>query len=337
MGLILALARGIVRSHEALRADPWPGWRTDLPPTLHPAPGSPAGPGRPGPHRARGGDARAGLRARGAWPMIPICPPAPRSSGRRSPRRRLREFLRQVDVVSIHAPLTAETRGLFGPATFRAMRRAALLVNAARGAIVDTDALADALGPGPSPAPPSTSCRRSRPGRREADRGLPGRRALAAGPARAHPPQRVAEPGQLPDCRRKAVETALGYLGEGGSATASTATSWPSPAEPDRAMALYTAASHRPRPWSSCSGAMALLFGMIYLIPGDPATIALGPPGHAGDDRRLPGPDGPRPAIPVQFWNFVSHVVRGDLGVDVWSERPVRRIIAEIAAPHRSS
>jgi peptide/nickel transport system permease protein len=79
--------------------------------------------------------------------------------------------------------------------------------------------------------------------------------------------------------------------------------------------------------------AMAILFGMIYLIPGDPATIALGPlatPEMVAAFRARMGLDKP---IPVQFWNFASHVFRGDLGVDVWSERPVRRIIAEVL-PH---
>jgi peptide/nickel transport system permease protein len=79
--------------------------------------------------------------------------------------------------------------------------------------------------------------------------------------------------------------------------------------------------------------AMAILFGMVYLIPGDPATIALGPlatPEMVEGFRIRMGLDRP---IPVQFWNFVRHAFGGDLGVDVWSERPVRRIIAEVL-PH---
>src|SRR5262245_62748479 len=70
--------------------------------------------------------------------------------------------------------------------------------------------------------------------------------------------------------------------------------------------------------------AMAILFGMVYLIPGDPATIALGPlatPEMVEGFRVRMGLDRP---IPVQFWNFVRHAFGGDLGVDVWSERPVR-------------
>jgi peptide/nickel transport system permease protein len=79
--------------------------------------------------------------------------------------------------------------------------------------------------------------------------------------------------------------------------------------------------------------AMTILFGMVYLIPGDPATIALGPlatPEMVAGFRDRMGLDRP---LAVQLWNFVSHAVRGDLGVDVWSERPVRRIIADVL-PH---
>jgi peptide/nickel transport system permease protein len=97
-------------------------------------------------------------------------------------------------------------------------------------------------------------------------------------------------------------------------------------------MALYTARRIGLAIAIVCC-AMAILFGMIYLIPGDPATIALGPlatPEMIAGFRAQMGLDQP---IPVQFWNFVNHVFRGNLGVDVWSERPVRRIIAEVL-PH---
>jgi glyoxylate reductase len=60
----------------------------------------------------------------------------------------LDELLGQVDVVSLHCPLTPETRHLIGPEELRAMRRDALLVNTARGPIVDEAALAAALAAG---------------------------------------------------------------------------------------------------------------------------------------------------------------------------------------------
>jgi (S)-sulfolactate dehydrogenase len=52
------------------------------------------------------------------------------------------------DVVSLHVPLTAETRGLFGERRLRRMKRDAVLVNTSRGGIVDEAALAALLREG---------------------------------------------------------------------------------------------------------------------------------------------------------------------------------------------
>ena len=52
------------------------------------------------------------------------------------------------DFVSIHAPLMPATRGLFNAETFRKMKRGALLINTARGPLVDEDALVAALDAG---------------------------------------------------------------------------------------------------------------------------------------------------------------------------------------------
>jgi D-3-phosphoglycerate dehydrogenase len=62
--------------------------------------------------------------------------------------RSLDELLPQCDYVTLHVPLTASTRHLFGEAELRAMKPTAYLVNLARGGIVDEDALIRALTEG---------------------------------------------------------------------------------------------------------------------------------------------------------------------------------------------
>jgi D-3-phosphoglycerate dehydrogenase len=62
--------------------------------------------------------------------------------------RDLEDLLREADFVSIHAPLTAETRGLMNASRLRLMRPTAVLVNTARGKVVDEPALIQALREG---------------------------------------------------------------------------------------------------------------------------------------------------------------------------------------------
>jgi glyoxylate reductase len=60
----------------------------------------------------------------------------------------LDELLERSDFVSIHAPLTEETRGLIDEGALRRMKSTAILVNTARGPIVDTGSLVRALNQG---------------------------------------------------------------------------------------------------------------------------------------------------------------------------------------------
>lgn len=56
------------------------------------------------------------------------------------------QLLRESDFVSLHVPLLPETRKMIGAAQLRLMKPSAILINAARGAIVDETALVEALG-----------------------------------------------------------------------------------------------------------------------------------------------------------------------------------------------
>jgi D-3-phosphoglycerate dehydrogenase len=60
----------------------------------------------------------------------------------------LAELLASADVISLHVPLTPSTRGLLGAAEFAQMKPGAVLVNSARGGLVDEDALIAGLRAG---------------------------------------------------------------------------------------------------------------------------------------------------------------------------------------------
>ncbi len=60
----------------------------------------------------------------------------------------LDELFATADVVSLHCPLTAETRHLVNPARLAQMKPTAILVNTARGGCVDESAVAEAIGRG---------------------------------------------------------------------------------------------------------------------------------------------------------------------------------------------
>lgn len=63
-------------------------------------------------------------------------------------RRDLDSLLREADVVSINTPLTGDTRGLLDARRLGMMKPTAVLINTARGAIVDEEALVEALSGG---------------------------------------------------------------------------------------------------------------------------------------------------------------------------------------------
>ncbi len=74
---------------------------------------------------------------------------------------------------------------------------------------------------------------------------------------------------------------------------------------------------------------LAFLFCVDYLLPGDPTAVALGPlatPAMKAQITALMGLDQP---VTVQFLHFLRHVLTGDLGRDVFADRPVAVIIGE--------
>jgi glyoxylate reductase len=147
--LILGIARRVVEGDRLVRAGGWTGWTLDfmLGTGLRGKQLGIIGAGRIG--RAVAAKAPAfGMsvvfaRREARGPSIPdpgsarLAPPASGLS--------LDEVLVSSDVVSLHVPATAETRHLIDRKAFARMKRSAFLINTARGAVVDEDALFWAL------------------------------------------------------------------------------------------------------------------------------------------------------------------------------------------------
>lgn len=132
--LMLAAARRVVEADAVVRRGEWLTWEPGLllGRDVHGATLGIVGPGRIGGAVAR--------RAEGFGMDL-------LRSGRRGGVA-LDELLERSDFVSLHAPLTPETRGLIGERELRRMRPAAILVNTARGELVDARALERALREG---------------------------------------------------------------------------------------------------------------------------------------------------------------------------------------------
>lgn len=64
------------------------------------------------------------------------------------PAMELNELLEWSDIVSVHSPLNDRTRGLVGREGLKRMKRSAMIINVARGGIIDEAALAEALNEG---------------------------------------------------------------------------------------------------------------------------------------------------------------------------------------------
>ncbi|MBI3953414.1 MAG: D-glycerate dehydrogenase [Chloroflexi bacterium] len=144
--LLLAAARRVVEAAEYVKAGRWRAWSPTalLGWEVHHATLGIVGLGRIGlemAKRARGFDMRVLYHSRSRRPEAESAlgltfVPA------------LHELLAATDFVSLHVPLTADTRHLIGAAELRAMKPTAVLINTARGPVVDQRALYAALRAG---------------------------------------------------------------------------------------------------------------------------------------------------------------------------------------------
>ena len=75
---------------------------------------------------------------------------------------------------------------------------------------------------------------------------------------------------------------------------------------------------------------MLAMYAMVFLVPGDPAGVALGPRATPALKAELITRMGLDQPLYVQVWNFFRNAATGDLGYDVWSKRPVLTMILEV-------
>ncbi|HUN40491.1 MAG TPA: C-terminal binding protein [Acetobacteraceae bacterium] len=147
IALALTLRRGILLHVEAQRADPPAAWRYIIDPLVRRLGVQTfgiVGLGRIGTAAALRAKA-LGFRVVFYDPNLPNGAELGVGVGR---ARTLEELLQMSDVLSVHAPLTPETRGLLGLKQLSLLPKDAVLVNTARGPIVDPDAVAELLKAG---------------------------------------------------------------------------------------------------------------------------------------------------------------------------------------------
>jgi phosphoglycerate dehydrogenase-like enzyme len=128
----------------------------------------------------------------------------------------LQDLLARADVVSIHAPLTKETRGMIGAAAVAAIKPGAYVLNTARGPICDTAALLDGLKSGKLaavgldvlPQEPGSTADPLVAAWHANEPWIRGRVLLG-------PHAGWFSPASFVDLRRKAIETAFFYLRDG--------------------------------------------------------------------------------------------------------------------------
>ncbi len=137
--LLMAAARRIVEAHQFVHSGAWSRWSVDLMVGLdiHHRTLGIFGMGRIGQAMAR--------RGLGFSMRVLYHDAAPVSTDFPAEFVSKEQLLREADFVSLHVPLSAATRHLIGEAELRMMKPTAVLVNTARGPVVDEPALARAL------------------------------------------------------------------------------------------------------------------------------------------------------------------------------------------------
>ncbi|HML09950.1 MAG TPA: ABC transporter permease [Stellaceae bacterium] len=75
------------------------------------------------------------------------------------------------------------------------------------------------------------------------------------------------------------------------------------------------------------------VFALLHLSPGDPVAIIAGDNATAADIARIRTKLGLDQPLLVQFYDWVGHLVRGDLGISIFTNLPVSQLIAQRVGP----
>ena len=216
IALMLALTRGIVSYHDYLVLDPIKCFNSALAPLIRRSRGQTFGVvgfGRIGTATALRAKA-FGFSVVGYDPYVSAGTEIAIGIERVSA---LDALLDVADVVSLHCPLTSETKGMINAEAFRRMKSNANLINTARGAIVDVAALIAAIRHGEI-AGAGIDVLPAEPPHPNDEIAVAYRNLKAAGIADRlilTPHAAWRSPESQADCRRLAVETAMLYLSKG--------------------------------------------------------------------------------------------------------------------------
>jgi peptide/nickel transport system permease protein len=74
-------------------------------------------------------------------------------------------------------------------------------------------------------------------------------------------------------------------------------------------------------------GVTIIIFGMVHFLPGDPALILLGDRATTQNVAALHDQLGLNKPMPEQYWQFVSGMVRGEMGTSLQFKQPVREMV----------
>lgn len=212
IALMLALTRGTATYQQILRPDPAKGWRFGAAPLVKRLRGATFGViglGRIG--------LAAALRAQAFGMKIVFFDPYLSTGSELSAGfarvHTLDELMAVSDVVSVHAPLSDETRGMVGPKAFMAAKQGVVIVNTARGPIVDLGALGAAIRSGRVggagldvlPAEPADANHPLIAAWIKGEPWIEGRLVLS-------PHAAFYSPSSIEDLRRKSVEVVVEYI-----------------------------------------------------------------------------------------------------------------------------